>query len=142
MFSDILLAVDLGAPESQEKAVGIAVEQAKAFGARLHVVTIVPNFNSSIVAGFFPEDFEEKALATAREHLHAYCEKHIPAEVNVQHIVGHGTIYHEIVKAAEETGCGLIIMASHRPELSDILLGPNAANVVRHANCSVMVIRD
>ena len=48
----------------------------------------------------------------------------------------------EIVKAAQQTNCDLIVMASHRPELSDFLLGPNAARVVRHAACSVMIIRD
>jgi len=32
-------------------------------------------------------------------------------------------------------------MASHRPALKDFLLGPNAAKVVRHAKCAVMVIR-
>ncbi len=142
MFSDILLAVDLTSPETQEKAVAAAVEQAKAFGSRLHVVTVVPEVHSGIVAGFFPKDFEGKALEEARRQLHAYCEKMIPSEVKVQHVVAHGTIYQEIVKAARQTDCNLIIMASHRPELSDFLLGPNAARVVRHAACSVMIIRD
>ncbi|MFQ5760821.1 MAG: universal stress protein, partial [Acidiferrobacterales bacterium] len=42
---------------------------------------------------------------------------------------------------AEKAGCDLIVMASQRPELKDYLLGPNAARVVRHANCSVLVAR-
>ena len=142
MYSDILLAVDLGNPDTQEKAVDAAVEQAKAFGCRLHVVAVVPDFGSSVVAGFFPPDYEDKAIEQAREQLHAFCEARVPSEVAVQHVVAHGTIYKEILHAAEETGCGLIIMASHRPELSDYLLGPNAARVVRHATCSVLVIRD
>jgi nucleotide-binding universal stress UspA family protein len=36
----------------------------------------------------------------------------------------------------------VIVLASHRPELKDYLLGPNAARVVRHAKCSVLVVRD
>jgi nucleotide-binding universal stress UspA family protein len=141
MFSDILLAVDLTSPATQEKAVGIAVEHAKAFGSRLHVITIVPEFNSSIVAGFFPPDFEEKALEHAREQLHGYCERAIPEGVEVQHIVGHGTIHTEIVEAANSTGSGLIIMASHHPDLSDLLISANAERVVRHSDCSVLVVR-
>ncbi|MBT6187404.1 MAG: universal stress protein, partial [Rhodospirillales bacterium] len=31
---------------------------------------------------------------------------------------------------------------SHRPALKDYLLGPNAAQVVRHADVSVLVVRD
>ncbi|MCR9073385.1 MAG: universal stress protein [Alphaproteobacteria bacterium] len=142
MFADILLPIDLNEPDTQARAVTAAVEQAEAFGSRLHVLTVVPEFNSSIVAGFFPENFEARAVEAAREQLHDFCGKAIPAGVQVQHIVAHGSIYNEIVKAAEETGCGLIIMASHRPELSDFLLGPNAARVVRHAACSVMIVRD
>ena len=53
-----------------------------------------------------------------------------------------GTIYSEILKVAEDCSADLIIMASHRPELKDYMLGPNASRVVRHANCSVLVVRD
>jgi nucleotide-binding universal stress UspA family protein len=35
----------------------------------------------------------------------------------------------------------LIVMASHKPTVTDYLLGANAAHVVRHAGCSVMVVR-
>lgn len=39
-------------------------------------------------------------------------------------------------------GADLIVMASQRPELKDYLLGPNAARVVRHAEQSVLVVRE
>ncbi|AHC73648.1 universal stress family protein [Candidatus Endolissoclinum faulkneri L5] len=142
MFLDILLAIDLVSPQTQEKAVAIAVEQAKLFNARLHVLTVVPEVHSGIVAGFFPKNFESAAIEVARQQLRNFCEKRIPSNVKLQHVVAHGTIYQEIVKAAQQTKCDLIVMASHRPELSDFLLGPNAARVVRHASCSVMIIRD
>ena len=38
-------------------------------------------------------------------------------------------------------GVDLIIVASHRPGLQDYFLGSTAAKVVRHAKCSVLVIR-
>ena len=62
--------------------------------------------------------------------------------ISVQGHVAHGTIYDEIMKAANALKCDLIVMASHRPELKDYLLGPNAARVVRHARQSVFVVRD
>jgi nucleotide-binding universal stress UspA family protein len=34
-----------------------------------------------------------------------------------------------------------ILMASHRPEVKDYLIGPNAAHVAQHADCSVLVLR-
>ncbi len=42
----------------------------------------------------------------------------------------------------EEVGAERIVMASHRPELRDTLIGPNAARVMRHANASVLVVRE
>ncbi|MEX2628429.1 MAG: universal stress protein [Tistlia sp.] len=142
MYPHILLSVDLGQPESQRKAVEVAVAQAKAFGSVLHVVTVVPDFGLSIVGGFFPKDQEQLALEHARKALHDYTAEHIPAGIQVQHIVGHGRPYEEILRYARELGIDLIVMASHHPGLQDYLLGPNSARVVRHAACSVLVVRD
>jgi nucleotide-binding universal stress UspA family protein len=65
----------------------------------------------------------------------------VPEDVPVQHIVGHGTAYEEILRVAGDIKSDLIVMGSHRPNMEDYLLGPNAARVVRHANCSVLVVR-
>lgn len=142
MYRDILLAVDLANEKTQSKAVQTAITLAKTFGARLHVITVVPDFGMSIVSGYFPKDFEKQALAAADKALHEFTAKAVPPGIDVQHIVGHGTIYREILRYADETSCDLIVMASHRPELQDYLLGPNAARVVRHGKQSVLVVRD
>ncbi len=141
MYSDILLAVDISEEQPQAKAIETAVRLTESFSSRLHIITVVPDFGKSMVGTFFPEGYEETALEKARSALHAFVAEHVPGDLDVHHIVGHGTIYREIIRHADETGCDLIIMASHRPELSDYLLGPNAARVVRHARQSVMVVR-
>ena len=57
-------------------------------------------------------------------------------------LVTHGTsIYAEILRAAEEAQADLVVVGSHRPAMKDYLLGTNAARVVRHARCSVLVAR-
>ena len=53
-----------------------------------------------------------------------------------------GSIYHGIRRLADKLECDAIVLADHRPELRDYLLGPNASRVVRHANQSVLVVRD
>ncbi len=55
--------------------------------------------------------------------------------------VSAGSIYGKILEAAEELECEFIVMASHRPELTDYLIGLNADCVVRHAKVSVHVVR-
>jgi nucleotide-binding universal stress UspA family protein len=142
MFKEILLPIDLGEVESSRKAVSTAIELSRTEGARLHLLCVVPGFGMSIVSQYFPEGFEEKSLAEAANQLDEFIAKNIPSEITSRAVVANGSIYAEILKVARETGCDLIVVASQRPELKDYLLGPNAARVVRHANCSVLVVRD
>ncbi len=142
MYHDILLTVDLNDEASWANALTAAIDEAKASGATLHVVSILPDFGMSVVGSFFPDDFEEKALAEVNEKLVAFCGENVPSEITVKNIVRHGNVYKEILEIAGEIGCDLIVIGAHRPALKDYLLGPNAARVVRHANCSVLVARD
>jgi nucleotide-binding universal stress UspA family protein len=58
-------------------------------------------------------------------------------------LVTHGTsIYAEILAVAEEAEADLVVVGSDRPAMKGYLLGTNAARVVRHARCSVLVARD
>ncbi len=141
MYKNILVTVDMAHLDEETKAVQTVVEYAKAFGARLHVLTVVPDFGMSIVGGFFPADHEKTAVAKANEDLHAFTARVIPPEIQHRHIVDHGVIYKIILHYARETQCDLIVMSSGRPDLEEYLLGPNAARVVRHARCSVLVVR-
>ena len=141
MYKDILVPVDLNQASSWEKALPTAVELCKSFGATLHVLNVVPDFGMTTVAAHFPEDFQEKSVEAARAALHEFVRQHVPDGVKVQHIVGYGTVYDEILRVAREIKTDLILMASHRPELRDYLLGPNAARVVRHSEVSVLVVR-
>ena len=142
MFKEILFAVDLNAPETQEKALNAALDRAKLSKGRLHIITVVPDLGIGMVSAYFPEDFEKKVLEQANQKLHDYAKAKVPADIPVQHIVAQGTIYREIIRHANKIKADLIVMASHRPELKDYLLGPNASHVVKHADCSVLVVRD
>ena len=142
MYTDILLAVDLEHDSSWIKALPTAVELCRASDARLHVLTVVPDFGMTIVGQYFPEGFEKDVSKKVLERLRAFVKEHVPDGPKVRHIVGEGTVYEVILKIAGEIGADLIVISSHRPELKDYLLGPNAARVVRHAECSVLVVRD
>ena len=141
MYKSILLAIDMNESSSWEKALPVAVEQATAGGGKLHIMTVVPDFGMAIVGSFFPADYEKQAMAEAGKSLADFTGENVPGEIEVAHSVGHGTIYKEVLATADDIGADLIVMASHRPAQSDYLLGPNAARVVRHATCSVLVVR-
>ncbi len=142
MYKDILLPVDLNEASSWAKALPTAVEYCKAFGSTLHVMCVVPDFGLAAVSQYFPEGTEEKLLHDMATHLQAFIDEHVPKEVRTQDIVAHGSVPKQIIATADEIDADLIVMASHRPELKDYLLGPNSAYVVRHTARSVLVVRD
>ena len=142
MDEHILLTVDLTDASSWRKALPTAAEYCQAFGSTLHLLTVVPDFGMTVVSQFFPENYQEQAIEEAKKELRELSARHVPAGVAVQHIVTDGTVYEEILGAAENIGADLVVMAAHRPELRDYVIGPNAARVVRHFRGSVMVIRE
>jgi len=137
----ILLPVDIFHPTGWEKALVHAVSLARQHGANLHVLAVIPDFGMAMVGSFFPKDFSKNALAEAKVQLAEFVSVHIPDGIDVTPHVKHGNIYKEILAAADAVDADMIVMASHRPEMQDYLLGPNVARVVRHARQSVSVIR-
>ena len=142
MIKNILLPVDLGEETFSEKVIDTAVAMSQSNGATLHALVVVPGYSMSIVSQYFPADFEKRSQADAMRKLQAFITDKVPSDVATQCIVVTGTVYEEILKSAKDTDCDLVVMASHRPGLEQYLLGPNAAKVVRHAVCSVYVVRD
>lgn len=141
MFKTVLLPVDLSAPPSWEKALPAALRLIQPEDGTLHVATVLPDFGMSVVGTYFDKDFEARALHDVGEQLSAWVAEHVPADTDVHPHVLHGRVYDQIIGAADRLDVDAIVMGSHRPELSDYLLGPNAARVVRHARQSVFVVR-
>ena len=136
-----LLPVDLDQRSSWQKALPVAVKMCQDNGANLHVLCVVPDFGMSIVSQYFPQDQRQEAMDRVMRELKSFVADKVPDDVAVRHILGEGTVYDVILKIANDVDADLIVMASQRPELQDYLLGPNAARVVRHANCSVTIVR-
>lgn len=142
MYKSILVPIDLNQDSSWKKTIPVAVQLAKASDAKIHVITVIPDFGMAVVGSFFPADFEKNATAATKKELGDFVKAHFPDELISSVNVAHGTIYKEIVAGAAANKCDLIVLASHRPETADYLLGPNAARVVRHADQSVFIVRD
>ena len=140
MFNDILCAIDLGCEDSWKKALPKAIEL-RGDSGNLHLLTVVPEFGLSMISQYFPDDFEDKTLAATKDALRDFIDKNVPKDVSSRAIVAQGRAYEQILRIAEEVGCDAIVMAAGNPDLAQYLLGPNAARVVRHANCSVLVVR-
>ncbi|ADZ69528.1 universal stress protein [Polymorphum gilvum] len=137
----ILLPVDLSVEKTWRRPLAEALDMLRDGGV-LHVVSVLPDFGMPAVGGFFRKGFEKEALHAFGVALADWVKTNVPDGVEVHPHVLHGSIYDEILRAADKLNVDVIVIGAHRPELRDYLLGPNAARVVRHARQSVYVVRD
>lgn len=142
MFKKILVPIDLDQPTSWQRALPVAEQLAIDYSADLHVITVIPTMGTALVGSYFPADFEKKATAAGKKHIDDIIKKSASRPAAITTHIAHGTIYEEVIIAADKLDCDLIVMTSHRPKLKDYLIGPNAARVVRHAKQSVFIVRD
>lgn len=140
MYKKILVPIDVSHPESGGIALGAAAEIADASGAEMALLSVIADV-PNLVAAQLPSGYAEKAAATAQQELENIAGKAGLKDGSYTLSVRDGAAHHEILEEAEKIGADLIVVLSHLPELTDYLLGSTAARVVRHANCSVLVVR-
>jgi universal stress protein F len=100
----------------------------------LNVIEDIPNW----AAVGLPKDMLESSRQSTTEEVQALAKAaSIRADVEIRS----GHPYKNILEKAKEEKVDLIIIASHKPGFQDYLLGSTAAKVVRHAPCSVLVVR-
>ena len=142
MFKNILVAIDLNDEASCHKPLLTAVELARTFGARLHVLTVVREVEAILEAKTATHGYE-LIVADLENRVAALIRRLNASDLDPSVLVAHGaSIYAEILGIAEEAGADLVVVGSHRPAMKDYLLGTNAGRVVRHARCSVLVARE
>lgn len=141
MTNHILCAVDLTHLEDAKYILNEAGRIADFENSGLSVVTVLPDYGSSFVGSFFQEGTLKKASQSALETLHKLAETQAPKQEHVQCIVEIGSVYEKVLKAASACHADLIVVSAHKPDLPDRIMGPNAARIVRYANCSVNVLR-
>jgi nucleotide-binding universal stress UspA family protein len=140
MFRSILVPIDLAEPDISATALAHAVAMAKQSDGKVTLVNVVPLMPTGAF-DFIPVDLQDDMATKAKVALEERAKAvdlpagRVSAEVRV------GGVYHEVLDVAEKRGADLIVIGSHRPAMSTYLLGSNATAIVRHATCSVLVIR-
>ncbi len=143
----LLVPVDVEDKRSWSDVLPQLRQYAKGNAVDLTVVAVVPELGTVIaqaaqaapLTSFSPTELREKALSVAAERLSNIVSTDEFGKIH--RVVRSGSIYSEILNTAEELSSDLIVVMSHIPDLGDYLLGPNAAKIVRHARCSVLVVR-
>lgn len=138
MYKTIIVPIDLAHTELAAPMIDAAKGLADA-DAKIIVVNVVEDIPVH-VAAMLPEseDIHDKVEVNAKTALEELVKK---AGVNAEVEVRTGHPPSAIISLAEDKDADLIIVASHRPDWHDYLLGSTAARVVRHAQRSVLVMR-
>ena len=138
MYSRILVPVDLNNVDKLAKALGIAAQTAKEHDATLvyvGVVDAVPTTSTKTEGERMKEMLD--AFTVEQADLHGI--------KTADHVMLRGDLHlhvgAEIITAAKENTCDLIIMASHIPGIKDHIFSSNAGYVATHAPISVNVVR-
>jgi len=136
MFKTILVPIDMAHAAEGKANIDIAAQHSAA-GARIILLNVVEEI-PTWAAAELPANLIPDSLSRAKGELGAIA-KATGQDLEVE--VRDGRSYKTILDVAKEKNVDLIIIASHRPGLQDYFLGSTAAKVVRHATCSVLVVR-
>ncbi|MEM9845783.1 MAG: universal stress protein [Pseudomonadota bacterium] len=141
MFETLLLAVDVNDPAGAARPTQAALRMAAHEKAKIHLLNVVPDDGMAMVSASFAPDHASTVAGEAQSALEAWAKTNIPADMDAELHVTRGKVYHQILKVAKDLDVAAIVVGAHSPDLSDYLLGSNAARVARHATQSVFVIR-
>ncbi|HJR54730.1 MAG TPA: universal stress protein [Gemmatimonadota bacterium] len=142
-WRNVLVATDFS--DSGKEAVATAVALAESSEGKLAVVSVAerpPMFPHSFHERH-SEDPDELWSRAARRSMTALVKRLRRKHPGVRGFVRVGTPWREIVELAQELGVDSIVVGSRGlTGIKRLLLGSTAENVVRHAPCPVLVVRD
>jgi nucleotide-binding universal stress UspA family protein len=136
----ILVPIDLEHGARVDEVLRIAADFAAGGDGEVELLTVV-EAAPVVVSQFLPESYETMASTKTEQALAALSAGMGVAADRVSTAVRFGGTYQEILAHAETLGADLIVIGSHKPNVADYLLGSTASRVVRHARCSVYVVR-
>src|SRR5262249_38545404 len=140
MCKKILIPIDLSELEVAQPALSAAVELALHAQGAMRLITVETLLPASFME-YVPPEFDKSQEERANHALAEIGAGLSVLKERISHTVRFGGIYVEILAEADEWGADLIVIGSHRPSMATYLIGSNAKTIVRHAKCSVLVIR-
>jgi len=128
--------------EASENAQRYAISFAKAFGARLYLLSVNQPFNMAFLDPLIVHDLDTNREAAVRENLGRLRAEMAQQGIEVEAEMRRGSTSYEIVSFAKEKEIDLIIMGTHGwSGLNHVLMGSTAEVVVRKAPCPVLTVR-
>ncbi len=137
MYENILVCIEPRHLERHKTALSTALRLATGPTATITALTVIEPIPGIFPGTSIPQDLQVQAGEQAMGQLRQF----VGPNSEVLTVVLHGHAAEQILAYAKEHKIDCIVLASHMPGLADYFLGSTAARVVRHAACSVHVIR-
>ncbi|MBE3177235.1 universal stress protein [Enterobacter cloacae complex sp. P3B] len=143
MYKKILMPVDVFEMDLSDKAVRHAANLAKAEGASITLVNILPASSRSLLRGFNADikKFEEYMSAESGKKMNELKRLFDISLENIHTLVRFGSVRDEIIKLSKEGEYDVIVIGSRNPGITTHLLGSNAESILRYATIPVLVVR-
>ena len=138
MFKKILAPVDLLHLDKLDRALAVTADQARHNGASVAYVSVTIAGPSRVARG--PDEFRAKlenfVAAQVKEHgvdgqAHPVFSNDPTTDVD-----------DALLKAVQDVGADLVIMASHKPGFVDYFWPSNGGKIATHSDASVFLVRD
>jgi len=141
VFSEILVAVD--GSKIGKRALEVAIEEARLWKARVHVIYVVETgLFSSLPMDSTWEIMYSMLEKAGQETLSLAKEQAAAKGGMLETYIRQGHAGNEIIKASRELGADLIIVGSHgKSEVDRLLLGSVSSFVVGNSSVAVLVVR-
>lgn len=137
MYKNILVCVEPVHTEHHRDALSAGLKLADDATSDITALTVIEPIPGNFPGTEIPADLHVQAGEQAMGQLRLF----VGPNSEVHTVVLHGHAAHQILAYAKEHNIDCIVIASHKPGLSDYFLGSTASRVVRHAPCAVHVIR-
>jgi universal stress protein G len=143
MYKKILMPVDVFEMDLSDKAVRHAANLAKAEGASITLVNILPNSSRSLLRGFNADikKFEEYMTVESEKKMTALKRLFDISPNDIHFKVCFGNVRDEIIRLSKEGDYDVIVIGSKNPSMTTHLLGSNAESILRYATIPVLVVR-
>lgn len=137
MFTKIMVPVDLENVSALEASLKVAIDLGKLYGAAICYFGATAAAPSAVAHS--PAEFAEKLQAFAD---HQAAAGGVTVEIHAATTHDPATDLNDaLLRAVEDTGADLVVMATHLPGVSDALWASHGGTVASHAKVSVLLVR-
>ncbi|MGD1036556.1 MAG: universal stress protein [Roseiarcus sp.] len=141
MFGKILLPIDVAEPEVAKEAIDAAVGMAGAFDSDIRLIHVTSPIVIASPMAVIPQTVYDELGVYEKSQLERMAASIDRPKGTLTTVVRIGGVYPELLAEAAEWRADLIVVGAHKRSMATYLLGSSAAAIVRHASCTVMVVR-